>query len=78
MNLIMPPHPLVPVQLLQLNNDLISDHDDPNRDSGQEEGAESGNGTHQVPNKVVDEEDWQQDGYCFCIQSDMIMTMVMV
>ncbi len=40
-----------------VNNDLISDHDDPNRDSGQEEGAESGNGTQQVPNKVVDEDD---------------------
>ncbi len=45
----MPSHPLVPVQLLQLvNSDLISDHDDPNRDSYQEEGAEAGNGTHQV------------------------------
>ncbi len=44
-----------------VNNDLISDHDDPNRDSGQGEGTESGNGTHQVPNKVVDEEDWEQD-----------------
>ncbi len=46
-----------------VNNDLISDHDDPNRDSGQEEGTESGNGTHQVPHKVVDEEDWEQDCY---------------
>ncbi len=27
------------------------------------EGAQSGNGTHQVPNKVVDEEDWGQDCY---------------
>ncbi len=46
-----------------VNNDLISDHDDPNRDSVQEERTESGNGTHQVPNKVVDEEDWEQDCY---------------
>ncbi len=46
-----------------VNNDLISDHDDPNRDSGQEEGAEFGNSTHQVPNKVVDEEDCEQDCY---------------
>ncbi len=27
-----------------VNNDIVSDHDDPNRDSDQEEGAESGNG----------------------------------
>ncbi len=46
-----------------VNNDLISDPDYPKRDSGQEEGAESVNGTHQVPNKVVDEEDWEQDCY---------------
>ncbi len=26
-------------------------------------GTESGNGTHQVPNKVVDEEDWELDCY---------------
>ncbi len=46
-----------------VNNDLISDHDDPNRDSGQEKGAESGNGTHQVPNKVVDEDYCEQNCY---------------
>ncbi len=46
-----------------VNSDLISDHDDPNRDSGQEEGAEYGNATNQAPNKVVDEEDWKQDCY---------------
>ncbi len=28
-----------------------------------EEGAEFGNVTHQVLNKVVDEEDWEQDCY---------------
>ncbi len=46
-----------------VNNDLISDHDDPNKDSGQEEGAESGNGTHLVPHKLVDEEDSEHDCY---------------
>ncbi len=46
-----------------VNNDIVSDHDDPNRDSDQDEGAESGNGTHQVPNKVVDEENWEEDVY---------------
>ncbi len=46
-----------------VNNDLIPDHDDPNSDSGQEEGVESGNGTHQAPNKLVDEADWEKDCY---------------
>ncbi len=31
--------------------------------NNQEEGAESGNGANQAPNKVVDEVDWEQDCY---------------
>ncbi len=47
MNLIMPSHatsfsPVTPT----VNNYLISDHDDPNRDSDQDKWAESGNGTN--------------------------------
>ncbi len=59
-----------PVWMHEPYNDLISDHDDPNRDSGHEEGAESEYGTHQVPNNVVDEQDWEQTYFLHTIGQD--------